>query len=149
MGYKEKSYFTQSFLLYFIIRLIIFHLIIAYLYEHPITQACLIVFIGLIMIVYLIVVKPFRRLVNLFQLITYEIIILTINLCVLALAIMDHNDDQDQQKRELLADIIIYCNIAFSAAVIFYICVKFIIGFISVYKIYKAQGGKKGRNACL
>ena len=115
----------------------VFHLIIAYLYEHPIVQACLIVFIGLVLIVYLAICRPFRRIVNLFQLITYELIILIINLCVLALAIMDHNDDQDQEKRDLLANIIIYCNIAFSAAVIFYICIKLILGIRQVYKIYK------------
>ena len=149
MGYKDKRYLTQSFLVYFITRLFIFHFIIAYLYEYPITQACAIIFIGLVMIAYLVIFKPFRRVVNLFQILTYETIILIINICVLVLAIMDSNNEQNQQKRELVGDIIIYCNIAFSAAVIFYICLKLVLGIISVYKIYKTQGSKKGKTACL
>ena len=41
------------------------------------------------MLTYLVVFKPFKRLINLLQMVTYEVIILVVNVGVMYLAILD------------------------------------------------------------
>lgn len=64
MGFKNKNHCTQSFLLVFISRIIVFNLIIAYFFEYPLAQAIMITTISILMLMYILIVKPFRREIN-------------------------------------------------------------------------------------
>lgn len=63
-GFRPDSFMSQGYLLFFVLRIILFHLVIANLYKWPILQACLMVFIGIMMIIYVFFTQPFKRKIN-------------------------------------------------------------------------------------
>mmetsp|Transcript_29645 Transcript_29645/g.27095 ORF Transcript_29645/g.27095 Transcript_29645/m.27095 type:complete len:211 (+) Transcript_29645:1144-1776(+) len=66
MGFKDHNFLKQAFLLIFVLRIVIFNMIIGILTENPLTQAILITLLSFLMLLYLLTFRPFKRTINLF-----------------------------------------------------------------------------------
>ena len=100
------------------------------------------------MLVYLILKKPFKKTVNLLQLITYEVIILVVNVLVLIMAIWDKQGIENTEMRENFGYVIILGNVVFMLAAIGFLIAKFVLGVKMAYKITK-RNKVKGRKIWL
>lgn len=136
-GSKEDSFIRHIFLFPYLMRLYLFNLIIANLFEHPLVQAILITLLGLTMLLYMVFIRPFKSKLVLCQHTTDEIVILTVNTCILILATLDHLGSTDTHTREIVGDIIIYCNITFSMTANIYLVAYLAVGFFSAYHVIK------------
>lgn len=87
--------------------------------------------------------KPFKKVVNLYQMATFEILILSLNTCVLVLAIMDNQGEEEIDTRELIGDVIININLAFSGFAMFYIVLKIAL---AARKAYKSSTSKTNKS---
>ena len=62
---------------------------------------------------------------------------------------MDEQGNDDQEIRGILGEVIIYSNVAFSAAALFYLCAKLFLGARAAYRVSKRMKGVEGRRAWL
>jgi len=65
---------------------------------------------------------------------TLEGIILVVNCCVLALAIMDEIEDNNENVRAVFGEIIIYSSMVFSMSAIVFVAIKLIVGIQNIRK---------------
>ena len=91
--FKDHSFIHQGFLLFFITRGILHGLILILLFEHPIVQIILFNILSIGMLSYLLAVRPFHKTINLIQHVIFEVVILIVNVCLLALAALDHRHE--------------------------------------------------------
>ena len=89
--FKDKNIFIQSFLMIYVIRSVLSSLVFALLFEYPILQISLQLALNILMIVYLCWKRSFKELFNTLGQIFCEIALLVAHICVLILAIFDHN----------------------------------------------------------
>lgn len=67
------------------------------------------------MLVYILIIKPFKSSLNSYELVSYELCVIAVNICVMMLAKMDSDNNNDIEKRDQIAKIIITVNIIFYA----------------------------------
>ena len=111
---KDLKLLQQSFFLIFTGRLIVFHTIIASLMHSPFTQALCIFLMNALMILYLLTSSPIKEKVRLAQQVSQELILFTVNTCVLLLACLDPSTTVDSSARRTAGGIILYCNLLLS-----------------------------------
>ena len=63
-GYKDDKIIKQAFMFIFVIRMLIYYIIVAYMIDFPLVQVILITLLSVAMLVYLIVLRPFRKKLN-------------------------------------------------------------------------------------
>ena len=114
--FKEMSFFQQSFLLIFILRVCFFYIIIAYLFNYPLVQVILITLLSIFMLLYITVFRPLKQFGKLVQNIVQEAVVLVVNVCVLILAILDALGKESERTREIIGQVIMNCNTFFSVA---------------------------------
>jgi len=131
--YKDKSFDQQIFLALYILRVSLFNIIIAYLYKHPLIQAILITILNFAFVVYLIVKKPMRKLINLLQQLTIEIVLLVFNVCVLILSIADNAENPAISLRKSLGNVMTTINLSIPIISMGFIVVKLILIIREVY----------------
>ena len=137
--FKSNSFLQQAFMPIFTLRVILFALIIAYLFEHPLTQALLMTFGGIFMILYMILFRPFVERLELLEYILSEIVIFCVNICLLVFAVLDGTENDTPEVRQKLGSAVIAFNIALTLLIFVYNCVKTIIMIKEIYyklKIY-------------
>ena len=86
-GYKDTTFFSQSFLLFSTLRIIACYLLVGLLYRYPLVQAVQITLMSIVMMIYILKLRPIKDLLNFFIILIYEILALMVNICVLILAI--------------------------------------------------------------
>mmetsp|Transcript_32676 Transcript_32676/g.29552 ORF Transcript_32676/g.29552 Transcript_32676/m.29552 type:complete len:190 (+) Transcript_32676:38-607(+) len=89
IGFKPKSFFTQCYMLVFLLRALFFGIIIAIFHEYPMFQITSILVLNILMIAYIVVVRPFKKTQDFIEVCLYEAIILVANCAVLKLLVMD------------------------------------------------------------
>ena len=144
--YRDHSYYQQIFLFIFIIRLGVFNGIIGYLYKYPLCQAVIITLINLAMLLYLIIKRPMRKLFSLLQQIILELVLLPFNICVLILAIMDHREIEDLERRKSIGEVVIYINVIIPILSLVLMACKFLVIGYDFYKIWKLRKAEKLNN---
>ena len=140
--YKENSFSEQAFLPLFVTRIYLFNVIIAYLFEYPLVQALLITLLNLVTLIYLGAKRSLKENTVLFKYAGQEMIIFIINVCVLALAILDKLKLTLTKSRNMLGDVIIGCNIAFTAVAMAYLCMKVLVLLFDVFKMLRNRNQK-------
>ena len=135
--YKENSFSEQAFLPLFVIRIYLFNVVIAHLFEYPLVQAVLITVLNLATLIYLGAKRSLKENTVLFKYAGQEIIILVINVCILTLAILDKMKLTMVNTRRILGDIIIGCNIAFTAIAMAYLVMKVLVLLFDVFKMLR------------
>jgi len=144
VGSKETSLIQQIFMFPYLLRFYIFYSVIAYLFDHPLTQAILITLLSVFILSYILWKKPFVSKLVFIQHTSDETIMLVVNSCILALAICDRIQlDETSHLREVLGDIIIYANLLICVTSNVYLVAYLFVGFQSAYqksKKHKKQG---------
>ena len=88
-GYKDTSFLRQGYILFSTTRIILCYLLVGLLYKHPLVQTVQITIMSVIMIAYILKLRPIKDPLNFIIILTYEILALMVNICVLTLAISD------------------------------------------------------------
>ena len=112
--YKDDTLFQHGFLLVFVIRYILFNLIIIILYQYPLCQAILIVLLSSVMLIYLITKRPFRTRSNEVQQLLLEGLLFVVNICVLITAIEEDGNEEVTSIVDNVCNIIIYLGTIFN-----------------------------------
>ncbi len=145
MNFKKRSIFQHSCMFFILLRVYLFNIIIGYLFEYPLTQAILITIMSLLMLSFFVITRPFKNPLELIKTLTYEIIIAMVNICVLILAVMDHNDLEYPKNRVQLGDVIIFSNMFFNLMAVFFMITELVIKIIKAYKLRRTILAKGGR----
>ena len=112
--FKPTSWVQQAYLPIFVIRMYLFNLTVAYLFEFPLLQTIFFNILNILMVVYNLIFMPWKARKEQAQYIIRESTFLLISLCVFALAVMDHSGNKDSEQRALVGDIIIWSCITFT-----------------------------------
>jgi len=109
--YKGDSVWTQGFLFVLSVRIILCYLIIATMYKFPIAQSVILSLLSLASLIYIIVIKPMDEFRELIENIVFEAIVLLVNICVIALALLDGKEgDSVANHRDKLGTAIVVFN---------------------------------------
>ena len=141
-GSKDEKLVQHIFIIPYLFRIVLFNIIIAYLYKNPLTQVILITLLSLVMLTYMLWKKPFISKLVLCQHVSDEIIMLSVNACMLVLAILDKGDIKNKATRILFGDFIIALNLLFNVTANIYLAAYLITGFIAAYKAIKSHRNK-------
>ena len=110
-AFKDNAFSSQGYLFFFVLRSICTNLALAFLPERPLTQSIIMMLLTLAMVVYLGVKRPFKIIVNQVQQITFEMMILTVNIVLVILSIMDAT--ASTASREGSSQVILTINLLF------------------------------------
>jgi len=143
--YRDQTYFQQIFLFVFIMRVSLFNAIIGYLYKYPLLQIALITLANIFVLSYLIFKRPMKQLVNLFQQIVLEVVLLPFNICVLVLAILDARGIEAIDERKTIGDVMVYINVVIPVLCVTLMAIKFTVLGYQVYKEWRSS--KKGASS--
>jgi len=141
-GSKDKTFAQCIFMIPYLLRLYLFNFMIANVYSYPLAQAIVITSLSVFMNFYIQKTKPFVSLLVYCQHSTDEIIMLIVNSCMLGLAICDAVQQEDLGVRNALGNVIIYCNVVFSATANIYTVSYLATGFKAAYDSYKKNKEK-------
>ena len=142
-GFSDKSIFKHGFLLLLVARDAITSLIITNLPSFPLFQAILLNLCSILMCGYLLSNNPFRNRLELVSQMFLEFSVLTVYVCVLALAIMDSEKSLTIGVREQLGQSIIVINTILNSGCTFIMCLKMIQSIWNTYKTYSANKALK------
>jgi len=127
----------------FLGRTLVFNLIIANLYNYPLTQSVLINLITFGMTGYLISKRPLKNLLEFAQILLSEVFVVIVNICVLIIAIMDHAEIKGQDLRNDLCNTIIVIFSMFTSFSLAFLAIQALIAlvlFVRILRRLKAQG---------
>lgn len=137
--YKDQTFFQSGFMFFFMMRVYVHTAIILYLFSQVILQITLILLVNLLMTFYLLHQRPLKSKFDFSQYLIQEIVSFIVNVCILWLSVLDHENSLNEETRELLGQVIIGCNFAFNAVSLLYLCVQ-ALGWLGCFtmKIIKA-----------
>ena len=144
--FKDNTFISQSFLLLFMIRNLLFNLSLAPFFEHPLIQAILILIMSLLIFLYLLIQRPFKPIINLLQHITCEIVFLVVNICILILAQINFEKENSYQFRDNLCEVIIYTSLIFSFFPQVFLALKLVSAVFEWYKASYCKSIRAQRN---
>ena len=96
------------------------------------------------MVTYLILAKPFKILVNLFQQLACQLILLTVNICLIIMAVEDSKFSGPSNLKESLGNVIILCSTIVNFVPPVFLVLKILDVAFRYYKTY--QQTKKLKN---
>jgi len=141
--YKDYSFIRQSFLLMLTARDLLFSLLLATMFEHPLMEVCFILCLNIAMVVYLIVKPPFKSVFDAAQQLFYEVVALAVNVSVLIMAIMDQIGSTGTDLRISIGKFIIIVNFVFNFGSLAFMLVKVSESIRDIYQIYKEKQNRK------
>ena len=110
--YFDFSLMQQCFLVFLSVRNIIYGVVLTALYTQPLAQIIIIDSLSIIALIYLLLKKPFKRKIDLIQQAVFELAILTANVCLPGMAILDLSPHEDHSiVRARLGDAFIMINL--------------------------------------
>ena len=139
-SYKDSSFLQQAFLPISLVRIYVFHLIIAYAFKYPLIQSILIVLLNILMLLYLALIRSPKEKLKLVQYLIQEIILLVVNICVLVIAVIDATEFDAVSAKKLAGDSIIVCNTIFTISGTIFICLSLVV---SMWYIVKEKWSKR------
>ena len=135
--FKDRYLSQHMFLFFFVMRDIIFSIVIALLYKYPLVQVLIIMVLNIAILLYTFIYRPFKRFVDFFQQLISELVLMLTNSSVLVIAIMDYTEVQDIDLRDHLGNIIIFANLAFNVVSIFTLVIKILLEVRDFWREYK------------
>ena len=108
---KTDSFSQQMFMFIFLTRTFIFHLIIGFMFNHPLTQSLILIVMSVLMLGHLIVNRPLKEKLKLVNLIANEFILLLVNTSVLILSYLDALGLEFTEHRATLCNLIIIASL--------------------------------------
>ena len=141
--FDDTSLLNQSFLLIFTLRTILYNIIIATLYNHPLIQAILIMVLSLLMLGFMILKRPFKLFVNLLQHVIGELILFSVNMSIIVLAGLDMGGHNTESVRDRQGHYFIICSMIMSFLAPMFIGIK--ISLLLVNHLVKKQKEKRSK----
>jgi len=135
--YKDKSFDQQLFLAIYILRVSSFNIIIAYGFKSPVTQAIFIFLINIAMVAYLVIKRPMKKLINLLQQLSIELVLIVFNLCLLILAFADNANNDSIDLRNDIGEVMMMINLIAPIVSMGLIVIKIILIAWEFYQEYK------------
>jgi len=143
-GFKPKSFFIQVYLMISTARIIVCYLIVGFMYKYPILQGCLLVIISVCILSFLLYKRPVKDIVNYIVMITYETLILLVNMCVVIIASLDSYDDyanpSNAKSLDIISNILIILNVSIDICSNAFMFLYILTNSWSFYKISKTPG---------
>ena len=138
--FKDYSLAPQFFLIFLSGRDLIFSLILATMFKHPLVQTILLMILNGLMIAYLFIKKPFESTIDFGQQLFFEFIGFIVNFCVFINAILDTGKYEAIGTRKNIGKLIIVCNMIFN-----FVTAGFMLFFIAqvLVEFYKTQQLKR------
>ena len=133
-SFKDASIITQGFFLFLTLRNVSYSMIVTLLYDYTLVQLILMTSLSLAMIGYLIFARPFKKLVNLFQQIFGEAILLIVNSSLLGIFIISKKAPESSSLQEKLNEVIIVSNMAVGFIAPVFLVIKIALIVIEVCK---------------
>ena len=144
--FKDSSLGCQSFLFILTVRDLLFSLILATLFNHPLTECILILLMNVAMLVYLFIKRPFKEIMAQVQQVVLELITMVVNISVLIMAVWDNRNMKAFDGRMKIGKMLIIINMIFNFIVVFFMLFSLVSQGWEVYKEYKGRTkGKKLR----
>jgi len=137
--YKSESAAQQMFLLIYLMRVMLFNVVLGYIFKSPLAQAVLVMLINLMMVTYLLLKNPFKDKLCFVQHLTLESMLLVYNICLLILVTMDLVESQAEGTRAFFGGIMVVMLITGPIASAILIVFKLIFRLKEVYYKSKAQ----------
>ena len=134
--FQDYSFVRQSFLLLLTARDLVFSLLLATMFDHPLVESVFILCLNLAMATYLILKPPFKNVFDAAQQLFYEVIALIVNVCILIMAIMDEIHSTGADIRTFIGKFIIATNMVFNFGSLAFMLVK---AFLTCREIYLAH----------
>ena len=144
-SYKNKKLSQQAFMIFFLMRVLSFYLIIAYLSAYPFLQMIMITLVSFLIVIYLIIVRPFKSVLNNINQIVFELIIFAFNGCVLVLAALDTAKSNDYLTRQKLETILLNINLAAGFISTLFVVLKALVALGDLYKDWKLKKAQNPR----
>jgi len=135
--FRDDTLSRQAFLSAFLGRTVLVYIVACWLYHHPLVQTILYTLISGLLISYLCYVQPFKKRINFLQALTYEIVIITINVLVMILAIFDQGHASAEQVRLFIADVVVFLLMSLSMISLGFILAKAVKKVKNFLKWYK------------
>ena len=142
-GFEEESLLKKSCLLVLTCQPIVFYLVIGTLFEYPLVQTILLTLITLAVIIYLMREKPMKDRFNHFVAMTFELLCLIVNVCLLILAILQHKNITGGSTTSGACEAIIFSNMLVSLLSNIFMW-TFIL--LAIKAAYKASSSKNASN---
>jgi len=140
--YKDDSFLKQGYLLFFIIRDLVFSFILPLLFEHALAETIMITLINLTMIIYLLAQRPFKNKLDFLQQVMGELLLLSVNISVTIMAFWDAMGKEETETRAKLGNAIIAINLSFNGFALVFLSITLTLIVRSIYQTWK----KKKRN---
>ena len=128
--FKDYSLAPQLFIFFLSARDLLFSLVLATMFEHPLPQTLIIIILDCLMIIYLFIKRPFESSVDFSQQIFFEIISLVVTVAVSINAILDVGEYEAMGTRVNIGKLLIIANMIFN-----FVTACFM--FISIFQILK------------
>lgn len=144
--FKDYSLSPQLFLIFLSGRDLLFSLILATMFKHPLAQTILIVILNCLMMAYLLIKRPFESSFDAAQQLFFEIVGLVVNISVFINAILDAGEYLALQARTNIGKLIIIANMIFNfvtACFMLFFIAQILVDF---YKGYREKRAKKIEN---
>ncbi len=140
--FKDYSLAPQFFLIFLSGRDLMFSLILATMFKHPLAQTILIMILNCLMLAYLFIKKPFESNIDFGQQLFFEFIGLIVNFGVFINAILDTGKYEAFGVRKNIGKLIIVCNMIFN-----FVTAGFMLFFVAqvLVDFYKAQQQKRAK----
>ena len=134
---EEKYLFSLAYMVIYMIRAILFFIILANFYDYPLAQSILINVMNGLIFGYLLYYKPLKDIWNTIQLFINEILGNILTICVLILAIMDKAEIEARYSRETIGNVMIIIMIIFYILGVVFLVIEGILFLIEAYKTWK------------
>jgi len=123
-GLKNKTYPTILFFPFYMIRIGFPMLISVAAEPSPIANTVLQVAFSLGVLIFIAKKQPFLKKINFYQLITFEVIVLIMNISMLAITVLSHLDKENYKIALILGDIVIIGNDCINVLSLLFMIIK-------------------------
>ena len=144
-SFKDTSLVTQGFFLFLTVCNVSYSLIVTLLYKYTLIQLILMITLNIAMVGYLLFARPFKRLVNLFQQLLGEIILLIVNASLLGIFIITNRAQNLSNTQENLNEVIIMSNMVVGFIAPVFLVIKIVIIIVELYKSKRGWANQQNR----
>ena len=139
---KDYSLTPQLFLFVLSGRDLLTSLILAAMFDFPVTQTFIIIIMDCLMIAYLLMKRPFKNNFDLSKQLFFELIGLTVNVCVFISAILDSHKSEALGIKSDIGKLIILSNMIFNFVTAIFMLISIGQLLLEFYRKYKQKRAK-------
>ena len=129
--FKHDSFLHQAYLPIYTLRIYLFYLVVAYMFDYPLAQIIVITLLNISMILYLLIIQPSKSKVQLIENLVVEVVLLIIDSLLVALAILDKSHTNAETPRRIIGKVVVAVNTGLCIVGGTYLLAKLVINVLS------------------